>query len=263
METVASADGTEIAFERTGSGPPLVLLHGGATADHTTWNLTGVGPAFAERHTVYAIDGRGRDESGDADEYALEREFEDVVAVVDSIDDPATLLGHSSGALISLEAALRTDDLRKLVLYEPPIQIGAHELVGGELLAEIESGLQDGANERVLETFLTEVAGLEPEEIAVLRSAPNWQDRVDNATLVPRSLRGVAEYEFDAARFVDTTTPTLLLAGVDSPPLFEEATRAVDEALPNSRVETFEGHQHMAMVTARDRFIETVLAFAR
>lgn len=137
MKTVTSADGTTIAYERTGSGPPLVLLHGGATTDHMTWNLTGVGPALSEQHTVYAIDGRGRGESGDADEYTLEREFEDVVAVVESIDEPVTLLGHSSGALMSLEAALRTGNLRKLILYEPPVQVGSHELVSEELLAEI------------------------------------------------------------------------------------------------------------------------------
>lgn len=95
METVTSADGTKIAFERTGSGPPLVLVHG-ATRDHRVWELSDVRPSLAEDTTVYAVDRRGRGGSGDTKEYELEREFEDMAAVVESIDEPATLLGHSA-----------------------------------------------------------------------------------------------------------------------------------------------------------------------
>ena len=101
IETVTSADGTSIAYERGGRGPPLVLVHG-TTADHTRWDP--LRPDFEEHFTVYAIDRRGRGGSGDAAHYELEREFEDVATVVESIDEPVNLLGHSHGALCSLEA---------------------------------------------------------------------------------------------------------------------------------------------------------------
>ncbi|KYH24072.1 short chain dehydrogenase [Halalkalicoccus paucihalophilus] len=104
MGMVTSADGTEITFVRSGSGPPLVLVHGNADL-HTFWDLAGTRSPCAEHCTVYAIDRRGRGGSGDAEEYELEREAEDVGAVVDAIDDPVTLLGHSGGALYSLENA--------------------------------------------------------------------------------------------------------------------------------------------------------------
>lgn len=263
MKTVTSADGTQIAFERTGSGPPLVLVHGGATNDRNRWELAGVRSTFAEHFTVFAMDCRGRGESGDGGEYALEREAEDVAAVVAAIDEPVSLLGHSSGALYSLEAALRTDNLRRLVLYEPPVMVGEHELVSESVLTEIRRFLADGENEQALGLFLRNVAGLTPEELETLRAAPNWPARVAVAQLIPRALQGVAEYEFDPTRFADMTTPTLLLAGDESPTLYREATVAVSDALPNCRVVTFEGHQHVAMLTATDRFIDEVLGFVQ
>lgn len=261
METVTSADGTEIAFERTGSGSPLVLVTGGATNDHTRWEQAGVRPAFAEHCTVYAMDGRGRGESGDADEYALEREVEDVTAVVDAIDGPVTLLGHSVGALYSLEAALRTDNLGKLILYEPPIAVGDHELGVEEVAAEIEALLSDDEKEQALVLFLQAVGGLSSAELDALRSAPTWQDRVDVAHIIPRGLRATDEYEFDASRFADLPTPTLLLSGSESPPLYSDGIKALNRTLPNSRIVTFDGHAHVAMLTATDRFIDEVLAF--
>src|SRR3712207_2617173 len=101
QETVTSVDGTPIAYWSSGEGSPLVLVHGTA-ADHARWRP--VLPAFEERFTVYAIDRRGRGGSGDSDDYAIEREFGDVAAVVDSLGEPVTLLGHSYGALCALEA---------------------------------------------------------------------------------------------------------------------------------------------------------------
>jgi len=262
MESVTSADGTPIAYERTESGSPLVLVHGGAS-DHRFWDLSDIRSTFADHYSVYAMDCRGVGESGDAEEYELEREFADVAAVVDAIDEPVTLLGHSSGALLSLEAALRTDNLAKLVLYEPPIVVGDYELYDEETLAEMKRLLDAGENERVLVTFLREIAQSTPEEIDAQRSAPDWPDLVDAAHVWPRSLQEVGKYEFDAARFAAMTTPTLLLSGSESPPFLRDATEVVNEALPNSRLVTFDGHAHEAMLTAPDRFVDEVLAFVR
>lgn len=166
LETVTSADGTEIAYQRTGSGPPLVLVHG-ATVDHTTW--VEVLPFLEEHFTVYAMDRRGRGESGDADEYSFEREAEDVVAVVHSISEPIHMLGHSFGGICSLEAALLTDDLRRLVLYEPGI---IPDATAGEeqALAEIRHAIEAGNREEALVVFYREIAYFTEEEIDYVRS---------------------------------------------------------------------------------------------
>lgn len=262
MKTVISADGTLIAYERTGSGPPLVLVHGSADL-HTFWDLAGARTGFVEYCTVYAMDRRGRGGSGDAAEYALEQEAEDVAAVVNAIDEPVTLLGHSGGALFSLEAALRTDNLRKLILNEPPVAVGDHELNVEEAITEMRRLLEDGEREQALVLFLQEVAQLTPEELDAARTAPIWKEMVNAANTLPRELQAIAEYEFDAARFVEMTTPTLVLSGGESPPFYKDATEAVTDALPNSRLVTFDGHSHEPMNTAPDRFVDEVLTCVR
>src|SRR5829696_4622459 len=125
VETITSEDGTPIAYRRSGEGPPLVLVHG-AAADRGRWSP--VLPALEKRFTVYAIDRRGRGGSGDSDGYTMEREAEDVASVVDSIGEPVNLLGHSYGALLALEAALVAKNVRKLVLYEPGIEVAGQEI---------------------------------------------------------------------------------------------------------------------------------------
>ena len=139
---------------------------------------SGFGPPSQNTHTVYAIDRRGRGGSGDAPEYELEREFEDVAAIVESIDEPVNLLGHSYGALCSLEAALHTDNLRTRILYEPPIPVGDHDVHDENVLAEMTALVNDGEDEQALVMFLRKVAGLSPAELGALRAAPNWQNRV-------------------------------------------------------------------------------------
>jgi pimeloyl-ACP methyl ester carboxylesterase len=231
METITSTDGTRIAYERTGSGPPLVLVHG-TTADHTRWEP--VRPGFEEHFTIYALDRRGSGESGDAEKYELEREAKDIAAVVNAIDEPVILLGHSYGALVSLEAALQTDNLRTLILYEPLFPVGDLNLYSEELLAEMKDLQEAGENERQLVLLFEEIAELSPEQMDALRSAPNWPARVNAAHAVYRESAAENEYEFDAARFANMTTPTVLLSGSESPQSLKDSTEAVTEALPKS-----------------------------
>jgi pimeloyl-ACP methyl ester carboxylesterase len=258
LEMVTSVDGTQIAYERTGSGPPLVLVHG-TTADHTRWEP--IVPALEEHFTVYVMDRRGRGESSDADEYALGREVEDVVAVVESIEKPVILFGHSFGALCSLEAALRTDNLRRLVLYEPPLPVGDHDPDTESILDEMAALVDDGENEQALTQFFREIAQVPTTELDALRSAPNWPARVDAAHTAIREERARKGYEFDAARFAGLTTPTLLLSGSESAPFLKDATGVLNDSLPNCRIAVLDGQAHAAMNTAPELVIDEVLAF--
>jgi pimeloyl-ACP methyl ester carboxylesterase len=259
MKTVTSADGIDIAFERTGSGPPLVLVHG-AGLDHNFWSLSNLGPALAEQNTVFAIDRRGRGGSGDADEYDLDREIEDVAAVVEAIDEPVTLLGHSYGALIALEVALQTDNLYGLVLYEPGFPLEEDLAQLEQLLGAIQSLLADGEVEQALITDLNAV-GMPEASLEELRSSPNWQALVDAADTIPREFEQIIEYEFDADRFKDMTTPTLLFTGGESPPPLIAATETVAETLPDSRLVRIDGEAHFGLISKPDRCVGAVLAF--
>jgi pimeloyl-ACP methyl ester carboxylesterase len=235
-----------------------VLVHGTA-ADHNRW--APVLPEFEQRLTVCAIDRRGRGSSGDADGYAVEREFEDVTAVVDSLGESAILLGHSYGALCALEAALLTRNVRKLVLYDPGIEVAGEEIYPPEVIERLEALLEAGDRDGVVATTMREVAGLPPETVEYMRSQPAWQARVEAAHTIPRELRAVKAYGLDPGRFADLEVPTLMLSGGNSPAALRMAGKAVDEALANSRIVVMSGHGHAAMDTGTELFTTEVLRF--
>ncbi len=257
-ENVTSKDGTPIACWRSGEGPPLLLAHGTA-ADHNRW--APVLPAFEERFAVCAIDRRGRGGSGDADDYAIEREYEDVAAVVDSLGEPTILLAHSYGALCALEAALLTRNVSKLVLYDPGIEVAGEEIYPHEVIERLEALLGAGDRDGVVATTMREVAGLPPETVEFMRSQPAWQARVEAAHTIPRELRAVKAYRLDPERFGGVRVPTLVLSGGDSPAALRKAGEAVDEALPDSRLVVMPGQGHAAMDTGTDLFTTEVIRF--
>ena len=257
MHEVASPDGTPIACHISGSGAPLVLVHG-TSASSTRW--TPVLPALAEHFRVYNVDRRGRGSSGDAEAYAIEREIEDVAAVVESIGEPACLLGHSYGAMCALEAASHTRNIERLVLYEPPLPLSGAIYPEG-FIDRLQALSDAGDRAGVVRTFMRGIVKMPDHELARLEASPAWPARLAAAHTLPRELRAHEGYTFDAQRFRNVTTPTLLLLGGDSPPLFKDAIDALAAALPDNRVVVLPGQQHIAIDTAPDLFVREVLSF--
>jgi pimeloyl-ACP methyl ester carboxylesterase len=256
MEKAISRDGTQIAFYRRGSGSPLLLVHGTGATDPTGWPAF---PALEERFGVVTLDRRGRGESGDSATYAIEREFEDVAAVMDAIGGTVDLLGHSFGGLLALEAARLTRNIRKLVLYEGvPLPDSAFP---EGVVDRLEALLKAGDREGILTTHYRDLVGMSPDEIEQFRASPAWPVRLASAHTVPRELRALERYAFDPDRFRELQTPTLLLLGGDSPQFAHEATQTVDRALPNSQVVVMPGQQHIAMYTAPDLFVSELTRF--
>lgn len=262
MEKIISKDGTPIAYEHSGAGPPLVLVHGTA-ASHARW--ASILPTLRQHFSVYAVDRRGRGESGDADAYTIEREFEDIAAIVDSIGEQVNqqvnLLGHSYGALISLEAALLSQNIRRMVLYEPPIPLAGFQIYPEGIVERLQALLNAGDREGVLVTLLREVVEMPSSEIVLLQSQPAWSARVAAAHTIPREIRAEAQYRFEPERFKDISTPTLLLTGGESPPFMKASVEAVNAALPNSRIAVMPRQQHIADQTAPELFLREVLGF--
>lgn len=259
METVTSADGTEIAYERTGSGSPLVLVHG-AVCDHGVWEARGLRSPLVDHFTVYAMDRRGHGESGGDESYEIKRVFEDVVAVVEAIGEPVTLFGHSSGGLYALETARRTDNIRELVLYEPFVPSGDEE--AEQTVMEAITLLAEGKPEEALELFLRELAHFSPEEMELVRSVPYWQEQVKLMQTVPLEFQALSEYEFDPEQFEQVTTPILLLTGSESFESFKEAIEVLDDTLPNCTVATIDESGHLLKTaTAREQFVNELLGF--
>lgn len=259
MHTVTSADGTRIAYWRTGSGPPLVLVHG-ATADHTTtWQY--VLPELERHFTVHAMDRRGRGGSADASAYALQREAEDVAAVVAAAGDQVNVLGHSYGALCALEAATLTTKLRRLILYEG-VPLPESDGRRPELLQRFDALLAAGDMETLLVCLYRDLVEMSPEEISLLRANHEaWAARLVNVRTMPRELRGEYGYVFAPDRFRTMRAPTMLLVGGDSPAHELANARGVADALPDARVGVLPGQQHIAMYTAPEAFVGEVLRF--
>lgn len=253
MQTVAAPDGTEIAFESEGAGAPLVLVHG-TTADRSRW--APIRPALARTFTTVAVDRRGRGDSGDTPEYGIEREFADVAAVVDSVG-PGALFGHSYGALCALGAAMLSDKARRLVLYEPPIGIGAPPGV----IEELERLLDAGDRAGVVSTFLSRVPRLPDNEIKLLQSLPMWAARVAAAHTLPREIRAAEVFVPDPAQVGALAVPVLLLVGGDSPAPMQAASEKLASLLPDATTVVMPGQQHAALDTAPEMVIEAVTEF--
>lgn len=257
MEHVTSKDGTIISYQRSGGGPPLFLVHG-TTADHRRWSA--ISPQLEQHFTVYAMDRRGRGGSTDSPDYDIMREAEDVAAVLEGIGEPAFVLGHSYGAVCTLEGALLTDKVRRMILYEPPIPTGL-PMYPSSVPDRMQVLIDSGELEAALEVFMQEVVKMPKHELEAYRQLPMWKARIQLAPTIPREMVIDQTYRFDPAKFANLRVPTLLLLGGDSPPLFRKATEAVNSALPNSTVVSLPGQQHIAMDTNPDLFVNEVLRF--
>jgi pimeloyl-ACP methyl ester carboxylesterase len=263
MERIISHDGTAISFRRSGSGVPLLFVHG-TTADHRSWSA--IAPRFEPHCTVYAMDRRGRGDSGDSPNYSLLGEAEDIVAVVAAIDEPVSLMGHSYGALCSLEAALMTGKIERLILYEPGMADKAPEAADLPLYPpgvpeKMQVLIDDGELETAMLVLFREVVHMAEDELEAYRQSPLWAERIPLAATIPREMAVELAYHFDPRRFASLQTRTMLLLGGDSPPVFCQTTERIAAALPDSRIVTLPGQQHLAYRTAPDLFAQEVLRF--
>ena len=257
---VVSVDGTEIAYWTSGEGPPLVLVHG-TTADHSRWRP--LLPYLEPHVTVHAMDRRGRGASGDADEYDVAREYEDVAAVVEHVGQSTgggvDVLGHSFGGVCAFGAAELTARIRRLVLYE------GWPLPRPELIAfppDVERRMADllarEEREAALEVFIREIVRMPDDELAVYRTLPAWRARIAAAHTILREGRAIS---FDPRQARRLTIPVLLLVGADSPPAIQGDYEVVAAALPDARVSVLEGQQHIAIDLVPDVFAARVLDF--
>jgi pimeloyl-ACP methyl ester carboxylesterase len=260
LEFATSRDGTPIAFSRTGSGTPLVLVHG-TGAGRARWDP--VLALLADHFTVYAPDRRGRGASGDAEAYALSREVDDIAAVLGAVGGRPVLLGHSWGGICALEAAGRVElagAIDALILYEPPLPVGV-EIYPPGVPDTLDELLEQGEREAVLTTFLIEVVRVPPDELALMRSRSTWTERVAAAASLVREVRTHERYRFESDRWRRLELPTLLLLGADSPRFFVAAIDSLHDALPTSTVRVMAGQQHAAMDTAPEVFVDEVVRF--
>jgi pimeloyl-ACP methyl ester carboxylesterase len=248
---VESEDGTPIAYRRWGSGEAVVFVHGSATSA-TDWNF--LRPLLRDEFTVVAMDRRGRGASGDAPDYAMDREAEDILAVLEA-NDANLLVGHSYGALCSILAAVRTDRLGRLVLYEPPIAVRGGDWIGG-----LEELVGRGELSLVLEEFLRG-AGAPADQLDLIRASPAWPVLLDAVPALPREMRAAAAWGPPPGPI---DVPTLFLTGGDTRgDAYLDGLEELHSAFTDLRSARIPGQQHLAHVFAAEVFADLIVGFLR
>jgi pimeloyl-ACP methyl ester carboxylesterase len=243
---VTSKDGTPIAFETTGEGPPLLIVGGALSDRHAAATQAGL---LAPNFRVYTYDRRGRGDSGDTPPYAVEREIEDTQALVEGAGGTAFALGHSSGAVLALEAAVSTPGILKLVLYEPPFIIDhTRPPVPDDYLERLTELTSAGRGGDAIEYFLIAGAGLLPEAVAPMKDSSSWPAIETLAHTLPYdgAVMGptLSGKQLPADRWATVTIPTLVVDGGESPAWQRNAAQALVDVLPNARRLTLEGQTH-------------------
>ena len=252
MPQVTSKDGTPIAYDRQGAGPAVILVGGGlvdpVTGRPGRWENAPLAAALAERCTVYNYDRRGRGDSGDTLPYAVDRELEDLRALLDEAGGSAHLYGVSSGGALALEAAAAGLPVDRLAVYEVPYFVADEALQRWrDYVERLTAVLAEGRRGEAVELFMR-VAGAE-DDIEQARSSPMWP-----------GLEAVAHtLAYDAACLGDGRPPTGRLAAVTQPTLvatgggqefFEQAADAIAASLPHAQRQTLEGQAHLVDPTS-------------
>ena len=250
MKTATSKDGTTIAYDQTGNGPPLVLVDGALNS--RVFGLNGpLAAILADRFTVVTYDRRGRGDSGDTPPYAVQREIEDLEAVIDTTGGPADVYGISSGAGLALETACAVPaKVAKLALYEPPFVVDdTRPPVPADAVGQVTDLLARGRRGAAVKLFLREDAQVPAMVVAVMPLMPAWAKLKAAAHTLPYDLTimdgGQQGRPLPAGRWASLTAPTLVIAGGKSPAWLQNATRAVAQALPGASHQTLPGQTHI------------------
>jgi pimeloyl-ACP methyl ester carboxylesterase len=237
-----SADGTVVTCFVEGDGPALVLVHG-STADHSRW--TPLIPLLRDDFTVYALDRRGRGASArEAGGYAIEREGEDLLAVVAGVPGPAMVFGHSYGASVTLSVLDRLSDCAAILLYEPAFSTPGRDVFTDDQLARWSVILAEGRREALLEAFYREALLFDDAAIDALRPLPIWPARIAAVHTLVREAAAVRSFRPPS---IAAPAPLRFLVGDSTAPHLTASTYAAAAAVGDSELEVLVGQGHVAI----------------
>lgn len=264
IHRATSADGTQIVGRLHGDGPPLVLVPGGPGDGE--WSYRDLIPHLAGSVTCHAMSTRGKGLSAGHPDHSASRLIEDVVAYVESIGEPVLLFGQSSGAVLAIDAAARTECVRGLVAYEPAafdvLDEDEAAAAVGDAGERIAAALAEGRLEDAGRIFFVELAQANDQELPVLEAegafahaAPGlWSvlDQVQRSGPPMLSRRAVPG---------EITVPTLLVHGTDTAPFFVSAVQDLAGRFPDARVETVAGAGHLGPQVMGEAVAAALLPF--
>ena len=245
MRKVISKDGTAIAFDQSGEGAAIILVSGAFTV-RSQPTLVQLAALLAPHFTVFNYDRRGRGESGDTPPYAVEREVEDLAALIKEAGGSAFVWGWSSGAALALEAAARGLAITKLALYEAPFIVDdSRPPLPKDYVTRITEMLSSGRRGDAVEYFMTRAAEAPAEFVAQMRNTPMWEamEAVAHTLIYDLTIMG-GNNALPTERVASVRVPTLVIDGGASPAWMHHAAQAVADTLPDAQRRTLPGQTH-------------------
>jgi pimeloyl-ACP methyl ester carboxylesterase len=249
MQTVTSKDGTRIAYDRYGSGPTLILV-GGALSQRSFKKFGQLAELLADRFTVINYDRRGRGDSGDTQPFALEREIEDIAALIEAVGGSASLWGWSSGGALALRAAAADVGVERVAVYEPPFMVDPDEdLPPADYSQRLDELLAANRRADAVKLFMREAVGVPAPFVALMRLMPMWRHLKAVAHTLPYDWAALGSQNMYGAplraeEWESVTTPSLVAYGSKSPDKLKKGARAAAEVLPNAELMELEGQTH-------------------
>jgi pimeloyl-ACP methyl ester carboxylesterase len=252
MKKVISKDGTPIAFDQLGTGPALILV-GGALSVRSHPVVIQLAERLAADFSVFNYDRRGRGDSGDTPPYAVKREVEDIEALIDEAGGSAFIYGHSSGAVLALEAASRLPArVKKLALYEPPFILNdSRPPAPADYVAQINQAIAAGRRAEAVTIFMTKVVGIPEEYVAPMREDPSWAGMeavahtiAYDGTIMDGIMSGKPLPNEKKQQWASATMPTLVMAGGNSEAFFHDGAQTLVDILPRAQYRVLEGQDH-------------------
>ncbi len=246
METVRSADGTPIAYDRTGQGPVLIMV-GGAMTTRISGSRPQLASLLADRFTVIDYDRRGRGDSGDTQPYTPQREIEDIEALIDATGPAASLYGHSSGGCLALDAAVQLGPkVSKLAIYEAPYNDDpAVAPLWAQYLEQLAEALAEGRRGDAVAAFMRYV-GTPAEQIDAMRQAPFWAGMEAIAPTLAYDHAGVIgpDLSVPVKTAAQVDIPALVVYGTASLPFMPPTAETLSRALPHAELRALDGQTH-------------------
>ncbi|MBA3678168.1 MAG: alpha/beta hydrolase [Sphingosinicella sp.] len=242
MQHVSSQDGTQLAYDRVGSGPPVILV-GGALSDRN--GSAKLAQLLAPHFTVISYDRRGRGDSGDTPPYSVDREIEDLAALIAKMGGSAAVFGMSSGAVLALKAADAGLPITYLALYEPPfVDDGSGTAPPKDAATKLTEMVAAGRRGDAVEYFMIKVVGAPQADVARMTKSPMWAMQEQLAHTLAYDVILLGNWAVPSADISDVAVPALVMGGESSPPKLRHAAAAVAAALPQARRHILKGQTH-------------------
>lgn len=244
MKKVKSKDGTSIAFSLSGRGEPLIMIDG-AFCRRTFGPMEKIAPYLVNDATVICYDRRGRGDSGDSTTYSVEREIEDIDALIREVGGQVNVFGMSSGGALAIKAVKYGLNIQKIAVYEPPFVTDGNEHKPPiDTIDKVKAILSQGDKSGAAKFYLTKVMGMPSFFYYIMRLLPMWTNMKEMATTLPYDAEIMGDFSLPENEIKDISIPLTVIGGDKSPKVLRTAVKAIGEVNKRAEVIILKNQTH-------------------